>query len=206
MWSLTRRRIRRGSASRQGRAQENAPAEANGVESPETAEKGDYARQNGGFRGLIHGDQFFTGQDRDVDGDSPAISASRVTGKRSSHSRVAPRTNLWAESGIKRQTRGVCVSPDGNRAATAGHRRTLGVWDLRSGRALPPLLGHTDQVLCVAWSPDGKYLLSGSADKTVRLWDAETGTERHKFSGHTDQITCVAFSPDGRSAARLIES
>lgn len=48
------------------------------------------------------------------------------------------------------------------------------LWDLtdpnHAGRLGQPLLGHTDNVLGVAFSSDGRTLLSGSADATVRVW------------------------------------
>jgi len=38
-------------------------------------------------------------------------------------------------------------------------------------RPLLVLLGHQDQVYCLAFSPNGRQLVSGSQDKTCRLWN-----------------------------------
>ena len=62
-------------------------------------------------------------------------------------------------------------------------------------------LGHTHDVLTVAFSPDGKYLASGSGDRTIRLWDIQHGSLIRTFSGHTNGVRSVAFSPDGKYLA-----
>ena len=47
-------------------------------------------------------------------------------------------------------------------------------------------LGHTGDVLSVAWSPDGTRALSGSSDQTVRLWDVASGRCLRVLEGHTE--------------------
>jgi WD40 repeat protein len=65
----------------------------------------------------------------------------------------------------------VTVSPDGDRAASAGHDGTVRLWDLRLRKELRRFEGHVGNVLCVAFTPDGAALLSGGEDGTVRAWD-----------------------------------
>jgi hypothetical protein len=77
------------------------------------------------------------------------------------------------------------------------------VWDGHTGRQLgAPLLGHTYDVISVAFSPKGQSLASGSVDNTVRLWDMRTGKPLcGPMKGHTNTVLCVTFSPDGERLA-----
>ncbi len=98
-------------------------------------------------------------------------------------------------------------SPDGKYIATAGSLGAF-LWDAETGALLRTFLGHTEQVLSVAFSPDGTRVLTGAGlygrpvsdsdeDSTAKLWDAETGQEIRTFRGHTSSVISVAFSPDG---------
>jgi WD40 repeat protein/serine/threonine protein kinase/DNA-binding XRE family transcriptional regulator len=64
------------------------------------------------------------------------------------------------------------------------------------GRRL--FVGHTGDVVALAFSPDGRLALSSGEDQTARLWDVTTGQELQTLTGHTAWVGKVAFSPDGR--------
>ena len=86
-------------------------------------------------------------------------------------------------------------------AAAATRRCGCGMWPA-TVRSAPPLTGHTDAVLSVAFSPDGTTLASGSGDKTVRLWDVATHRQIGSPSPATPiAVSSVAFSPDGTTLA-----
>jgi hypothetical protein len=74
---------------------------------------------------------------------------------------------------------------------------TVEVWDVASGRLLRNLVGHTANVICVAFSPDSRRIATCSYDQTVKLWDAATGREVFTLRGHTAGAIALAFSPDG---------
>ena len=60
------------------------------------------------------------------------------------------------------------------------------------------LVGHTKEVLSVAWLPDGRRLVSGGEDSDVIVWDAESGRALHHLEGHKGEVKYVASGVTGR--------
>jgi WD40 repeat protein len=81
--------------------------------------------------------------------------------------------------------------PDGRRAVSASHDRTLRVWDLETGQTLRMLGGHTDLVWNVAVARDGLHAASAGWDRTLRMWDLETGKETATFTGDGRIFSCA---------------
>jgi WD40 repeat protein/serine/threonine protein kinase len=74
---------------------------------------------------------------------------------------------------------------------------TVLVRDVATGRILHKLVGHTGDVICIAFSPDGRRIATTSYDRTVKLWDTATGREVFTLRGHSNGVIALAFSPDG---------
>lgn len=53
--------------------------------------------------------------------------------------------------------------------------RTIKVWNLKSGKELMTLMGHSGNVYSVDISFNGKYIVSGSGDMAIKIWDMESG-------------------------------
>jgi WD40 repeat protein len=90
------------------------------------------------------------------------------------------------------------ISPD-NRVGIAADGKVIQATDLRSGRILFVIKGHTDTVTALTYCPDGKTFISGSKDQTIRLWDAGAGKEIRRMKGHKAAITSLVVSGDGRT-------
>ena len=71
-------------------------------------------------------------------------------------------------------TGALAFAPDGRTLAVGDTEGTVRRFDLRSGRELPPLPGHTGPVPALCWTPDGKSLLSFGADAQFFAWRADS--------------------------------
>ncbi len=112
---------------------------------------------------------------------------------------LAPRGRGDGGEGEKNLT-SVAFAPDGKRCAICAGKTILLV-DVRSGRVLRRLHGHTGWVVQAVFSAAGDRLLSGSDDRTARLWNLETGLAMATLQGHEGGVKSVAFSP---GASRLL--
>ncbi|MEQ1894432.1 MAG: serine/threonine-protein kinase, partial [Planctomycetota bacterium] len=88
--------------------------------------------------------------------------------------------------------------------AAVGWEDTLWIHDRDSLELKSTLIGHTNQVVAVAFSSDGRRLLTASPDQTARLWDitAPSAICLATFP-HAQEVLAVAFSPDERRCATL---
>lgn len=95
----------------------------------------------------------------------------------------------------------LAFSPDG-RLALSGSLRpdySLRLWDVATGKEVRRFLGHTANLMRVAFTPDGRRVLSAGYDSTVRLWDAQTGRPLRVFQSPS-AILRMDLSADGRLA------
>jgi WD40 repeat protein len=94
------------------------------------------------------------------------------------------------------------LSGDGQLLAVAGYNKPGGelghiyLIAVAENRIERTLVGHTHDVVSLAFSPDGKLLASGSRDNTAILWDVSTGAQRLVLRGHDAHVWGLAFSPD----------
>lgn len=87
------------------------------------------------------------------------------------------------------------ASFDGQYLVAGGDRIAM-LWDVKSGKAVQMLVGHTAPITSVAFAPTSLSILTGSKDGTARQWDALTGKAIQLYSLDTDTVNTVLFSPD----------
>src|SRR5262249_12862203 len=89
---------------------------------------------------------------------------------------------------------------DGRCFLAGGDGSTLRLYEVKSGKLLHELTGHTHWAQHAVFLPDGKQALSASMDGTLRLWNLTTGKEGRKLDGHASGACSVDVSRDGKWA------
>jgi len=67
----------------------------------------------------------------------------------------------------------VTFSPDGTLLATNCGDKTVGIWDISSGKEVSRI-ENADYVVAVAFSPDGTRLATATQWNTARIWSLST--------------------------------
>lgn len=91
----------------------------------------------------------------------------------------------------------IAFSPRGDVLASGGVDHIVKIWDVRTGKLLSKLEGHTYPVLTLAFSPDGSRLVSGSGDTTLIVWDLEKRLKLHQLKGHSLYVVTCDWDPNG---------
>ncbi len=82
--------------------------------------------------------------------------------------------------------------------ATGATDETVRLWDLREGRQVALLQGHTGTIENLRFSADGRRLLSSSQDSTVHIWNVANGRLRATLNGHANSVFSASYSQDGQ--------
>nr|DAD43744.1 TPA_asm: hypothetical protein HUJ06_001974 [Nelumbo nucifera] len=80
---------------------------------------------------------------------------------------------------------------DGQFALSDSWDSELRLWDLNTGITTRRFIGHTKDVLSVAFSIDYCQIVSASRDRTIKLWNT-----LGECKSHTNWVSCVRFSPN----------
>lgn len=92
-------------------------------------------------------------------------------------------------------------TPDGRLIAVAGEDKTIGLWDVRTGKSVHRFQGHADGVLAVAFTSDGDWMVSGGRDSNICVWEMRSGQLARTVPGHNFHVSGVALRRDNRLLA-----
>jgi WD40 repeat protein len=104
-----------------------------------------------------------------------------------------PFPKLFDLEGHKGDIYFVTFSPSGTFLASAGKDHVSRIWDVKSGKLMAALAGHTDEVNWVSFFGDHR-VLTASDDKTVRFWDCETGKALAVLSDQESKVVAVEMA------------
>jgi WD40 repeat protein len=105
------------------------------------------------------------------------------------------------------------ATDDAGALAVTGADDGIGrIWDLRSGKSLAELRGHTtvqetdmlSGVTAVAMSPDGAFAATAGAEGDVRIWEPRTGRLLHRLEQPAGGLSNVAVSLAFASSVLLV--
>jgi len=96
---------------------------------------------------------------------------------------------------------GLCLSRDGQKLIVGSEDKVARVFDMKTGKLVVELKGHSAAVQGADFLPDGKRAVTGGFDRSLRLWDLESGREIRAFEDVTEDVQCLAVSPDGKLVA-----
>ncbi|PIA39685.1 hypothetical protein AQUCO_02600255v1 [Aquilegia coerulea] len=80
--------------------------------------------------------------------------------------------------------------------AAAGRDAVANIWDIRAGRQMHKLLGHTKWIRSIRMV--GDTIVTGSDDWTARMWSASRGTCDAVLACHAGPVLCVEYSSSNR--------
>jgi WD40 repeat protein len=93
------------------------------------------------------------------------------------------------------------ISPDGKTLAVACDGKRILIWSVAENVLMKTLVGHSNDVMSLAFSADGSRLASGGKKRELIIWDTAEWKQLQLFNEHSEDIAAVAFSPGGEQVA-----
>jgi COMPASS component SWD3 len=94
------------------------------------------------------------------------------------------------------EVKAIALSRDNKCLAIGSSDHRIHLYNLRNGRLMCHLSGHTQAISSVAFSLDGQLLVSASQDHTIKIWHIASGSLLKTLTAHTGGVMAIALSPD----------
>jgi WD repeat-containing protein 48 len=75
-----------------------------------------------------------------------------------------------------------------NMIANGGPEANIRLWDVRTGKNITRLVGHTDMIRSILINEAGDMVLSASSDQTVKVWSVTAGRCMHTLTMHDNSV------------------
>ena len=119
---------------------------------------------------------------------------------------------LYKYSTGKSTTYAIAFTPDNQIMVTGGNDRIITLRNLKTGKIIRTLTGHSGSIYSLCLSSDGQTIISGSRDATIKIWHIHSiktynSNSTNRFigdglidtlTGHSDSINSVAISLNGQ--------
>lgn len=92
---------------------------------------------------------------------------------------------------------GATLSRDGEVMVVFSHHVSAKVFEVRSGKLIHTLIGHTKSINNASFNHAGNLLVTASNDKVAIVWDTRSGAALHKLIGHSDFVNDAMFNSKG---------
>lgn len=89
------------------------------------------------------------------------------------------------------------MHPDGSLLFSGDTKGNGMLWDLRSGKSLLPVQGHTDKILASDFSSNGFVFATGGEDNYIRVWDIRKRGQIYCIPAHSKLISDLKFEETG---------
>ena len=117
---------------------------------------------------------------------------------------IAANSAPVALPGLEGHTDMVCsIKASSNMVLSGSSDKTVRLWDLRTGKCVRTMEGHTGTVYSVDMDGHCRTAVSGSEDNLIRLWDLGSGRCSATFAGHSSLVQDVVMHESGSSFLSL---
>ena len=90
------------------------------------------------------------------------------------------------------------------RLVSCSRDKTIKIWNVKDGKELFQLIGHTYTVFSIVTLPNGLFA-SGSADNTITIWDLEERKEMHTIKAHSGSVLSLRVLKNGNFASYSLD-